>query len=270
MKFYKTFLMVCVVGCLVVANMAFADGVSWKPTSVYIAGFANYSPVSGFVQIPTGGISGSASSERPTFDELGVNNSWFYDLDLGAHWQKFGIYGGYEYNRLNGSNTLSSQLITHGITIPANTKIDTTTKFDWYHLGFSYDFDFYSSRLTLSPEIEFALLNFSYYFKTPAVDSSRAFNAGTIRIGAMGNYRFTPRIALIVDLVTSVPGVTNLNILTATAKLAFDVYQNKETKASLLVGTGITRIDFEDKQTLPNHMRLVMAPMVITGLAVSF
>src|SRR5262245_22896873 len=78
------------------------------PFVVTIKGSFNFGPIEGFLQTPTGGHPGTSSLERPSFDELGIDNVAFYDAGLDLQWRSARLYGGYQFIRVDGTETLSS------------------------------------------------------------------------------------------------------------------------------------------------------------------
>src|SRR2546425_88118 len=75
-----------------------------------VQGSFNFGPIDGFLQTPAGGRPGTSSAQRPKFDELGINDVAFYDTRLTVQWRDLLVYGGYEFIRVNGSDTLSQPL----------------------------------------------------------------------------------------------------------------------------------------------------------------
>jgi len=80
-----------------------------------VQGSFNYGPIDGFFQTPAGGRPGTSSARRPKFDELGIDDVAFYDTRLTVEWRSLLVYGGYEFIRLSGSDTLSQTVIGHGV-----------------------------------------------------------------------------------------------------------------------------------------------------------
>src|SRR5439155_17594602 len=82
------------------------------PVAITVEGSFNFGPVDGFLQTPAGGRPGTSSRHRPTFDELGIDDVAFYDTRLDVQWHRLRVYGGYQFMRLNESETLSRPLIS--------------------------------------------------------------------------------------------------------------------------------------------------------------
>ena len=238
----------------------------WRPSKIYIDTNLYYGSVNGFAQTPSGGSPGTSSNERPTLDELGIDHTLFYDCLIGSQWQRFGLYGGYQRIRPNGTSTLSTTLVTHGITIPAGTAGNSDLQFDWYRVGGGYDFYFH--KLTLTPEIELAYLKFSYLLNYGSA-TKRSYSPATMRVGLNSLYQFNSHIALNITAVTSTY-LTALNITDLQARMKFKILQHRSFATTFFVGTGYTRISFKDKQPLPNHVLFNTGLLATTGLEFSF
>jgi hypothetical protein len=90
-------------------------------------GSFRYGNITGFLQIPSGGGSGTTSNERPKFHEIGINQAPIGDVSLGLEWDNNAIYAGARLVRLSGKNTLSSTLISNGTTFPAGSLVSAST-----------------------------------------------------------------------------------------------------------------------------------------------
>lgn len=97
-----------------------------------VDGEFRYGNIQGFVQIPRGGGAGTTSSERPKFDEIGINQAAIGAPSLTLGWNNHNIYGVARIIRLSGSDVLSETLISNGATFPAGTHVSGNTRLDWY------------------------------------------------------------------------------------------------------------------------------------------
>ena len=95
-----------------------------------------YGNIRGFVQIPRGGGVDSTSSERPKFDEMGINHAAIGAPALTLGWNDHNIYALARIIRLSGSDLLSETLISNGTTFPAATHVSGKKQLDWYGLGY--------------------------------------------------------------------------------------------------------------------------------------
>jgi len=225
--------------------------------------------LSGFTSIPLGGALGTASLERPTLAEIGINRTTFYDVGLYLTMPVIRIYGNYEYLQPNGSGVLSHNLLFHGLLFPANTRINFATKFDLYNAGIDYPW-YCSDKLSIAPAVEFAAVDFSFLVNSGLVQSARSFVQGTGRIGLHARYDFTHALSLSMNAATSIPSLTNLEVVNLLAKINYNFIQYPHVNAGLFASIAYQKICFRDHQTLPNNIRLTMAPMEAVGVVVSF
>src|SRR5438046_2519282 len=75
-----------------------------------------YGPVSGHVQTPSGGRSGTSSADRPTFGEIGINTASIFDAEATAAIRDHGLYLGGQWVRLSGERNLEQSLVSQGNT----------------------------------------------------------------------------------------------------------------------------------------------------------
>lgn len=218
------------------------------------------------MQIPAGGNPQTTSVHRPTFEEIGIRDTIFYDVGFDMCWERFGLYGNAEIDHMHGSSVLKEQLISHGVVLPPGTHIDVTAIFDWYKFGAMYGFRV--KNCAIAPTFEVAVLDFGYYFRTSIEDSRRSFRATTYRFGLKGEYDLSCATSLVFEGAFSIPH--RLAIYDVSAKLASTFYENRCGRFDWFVGIGMTIIDFEDRQEMPNHMQLRLYPIATVGLSITF
>ena len=236
--------------------------------SIYVDTSAIYGRVNGYLQTPQGGTVGTSSTKRPTLGELGISDDVMYQINTALIWYDVGLYGGYQYIRPSGTATLGGPLITHGIMIPAGTALKSNLKFDLYHIGMLYQFYCLQQRLVLAPVFEFMSMDFSYKLNFPTF-ATRDYRQGTFRLGLKGIYYFDQRFSLHADFVSSIPGVSNTTITTTHAKIYAKVFQKNQLSTFAYLGLGYLRIDFEDNQPFPNHIRYQSGVLFDGGLRVA-
>lgn len=236
---------------------------------ISLTAWINYASINnGYMQIPIGGTPGTSSIDRPTFGELGINNTTNYNFEIAADWRNWGLYGIYNYNHPSRSAVLAQSLTTHGVTIPAATAINTDTKFDLYRIGLKYTFNLLNDRWQIYPLVEAAILNFNYEIQSAPATTSRRFNQATPRLGVGGKYFFTPTFYWDFELASSI-GISNLSIQTGNTHLGYTIFANKSQNANLFTGITYTRINFQDSQTMPNHINYAAWPGAEIGLRVT-
>ena len=241
------------------------------PVAITVQGSFNFGSVDGFLQTPAGGRPGTSSRRRPTFDELGIDDVAFYDTRPDIQWHRLRLYGGYQFIRLDGSETLSQPLISHGVPFAAGDSVRSDNRLDWSRIGAGWHFDFLDRRLELMPKAELALLDFKYHLSSRSQSADRSYIKGCPRLGLEGTYHLSDIISFNVDGSASLPLSNSPQIaaLRATANFRLLPHSHR-VKPSLFAGVGMEWIDYEDNQTLPNHIKANIGPFLITGVAVTF
>lgn len=242
---------------------------AYADSNFTVYGSGNFAPLSGFIQVPAGGTPGTSSIEKPTFNQLGLTQTSFYQLGFEYDNDWLGFYGQYQHLRPAGHEYLNENITTHGIFLPKNTSVASDNKFDLYRVGINHRF-FLSDKFVLAPELEITSLHFAYEFATPILHSSRAFHSMTERLGLEVEYYLSKSIYLSGNAATSIPKTSNLQVQTANADVNFKIAKNKDFETTVFTGVGYEKIHFEDKQTLPNNINLVASPMAELGIKFSF
>lgn len=238
--------------------------------SISFAAWVNYANINySFIQIPAGGAPGSTSANRPTFDQLGIKNNTNYNIRIHANWDVWGVYSMYNYNRPKGHSVLSQNLLTHSLYLPAGTAVSANTRFDLYRLGLTYNLALSNKQWQIYPLAEGTLLAFNYNLQSSAATTQRGFNQATVRFGIGGKYHFTPKLVWDFEVASSIPRMLNLDVKTANTHLDYSIFQTQSQSTSIFAGIAYTRIDFTDRQTVPNHICLVEWPSSEIGLQVT-
>jgi hypothetical protein len=238
---------------------------------VTIGGSVYYGHVEGFLQTPKGGNAGTSSRHRPTLEELGIDDTVFYDFQLAVDWRHFEFYGGYQAITLDGSATLSEPLVSHGLLFPAGDEVKSKTDFDWWRIGVGWKFKLADDRLEIMPKGEFALLDFNYNLTDSTQKAKRTYSKETIRLGVDTSYRINRVISLSLSTEGALPISDMPQIGNITGGVEFDLMpENPHVRPKLFIGGGAEWITYEDKQTVPNQFRVDLGPYVTAGLKVAF
>jgi hypothetical protein len=233
-----------------------------------------YGPVRGFVQTPAGGHPGTTSHDRPTLKELGIRTAPMADASIAAGWGAHEFYGGARLIQLSGSGVLGQTLVTHNVTFPAGTAIRSDLQFNWYRLGYAHRFLFRhrdGALLRIDPAIEGLLFDFGYRLSNgSSLSTSRAYFKGGVRLGVRSEWSPWPRFSILGDAMGSVPIPGQPVILSFQATGRYRLWGRPDRGGALSLGIGYDRIDHKDLQTVPNHLKIEMGPLVVAGLAVDF
>jgi hypothetical protein len=244
---------------------------SQGPIAINVEGSFNFGPIDGFLQTPAGGRPGTSSTHRPKFDELGVNDVAFYDTRLNAQWRHLVVYGGYQFIRLSGSDTLSQPLVSHGVAFAARDRLSTDDQLDWSRAGAGWSFVFLDHRLDLTPKAELALFNFQYHLSSASRSADRSYIKGCARVGIDSKFHLNRILSVNLDGSASLPlsNTPQIATLTATASLRF-LPESHRLKPHLFGGVGMEWIDYEDNQSLPNHIKADIGPFLTAGITATF
>jgi hypothetical protein len=237
---------------IAVPSVALAQGVGFSIRQ-------GYGPISGYVQTPAGGQPGTSDLKRPTFEELGIDNTTYTDIGVRYRRDKYTPYIGLRFINLDSSGILEDDLVTQGHSFLSGEYFDHKTSFDIYSFGVKGDF------AKLRPKAELAIMDFSYKFATSSATADRSYAKPTVRVGVEKTLRLD-RFEIGLEASGSIPisGMPEIYTVGAGAKYWLTEH----------VGVGATvqyfYLDYEDDQELPNHLRLEMEPAVSFALVFGF
>jgi hypothetical protein len=257
---------------ILVASLARADDVGAPPSAfefgVRASGF--YGPASGFIQVPLGGNPGTTSPRRPTLSELGIHDVALYEVTGLVRWGHFEAFGGYSGLEFDGSGSLSQSLVSHGVSFAAGSPFKSSTQLNVGNLGGGWKFDFDEHRLTLFPKIDVAILDFSYSLDSPPQRAARAYRTTAVRLGGEGSYDLGHGFGLELDGVMSLPIPHMAQLASVTGRVVYHLFPDAPVHSALFLGCGGRWINFEDSQTVPNHIHFQAGPLLTGGFSVSF
>ncbi len=226
-----------------------------------------------FIQTPLGGGIGSSDVARPTLLELGNNVVEIRDSRWQqSSWKHASILEGYNAINLLSSTQLQQPLITYGQHLATKTKLKSSVQLNWPYLRIIFStLKFGSVRFT--PQLELAMMDFDYKIITSAIRVGRHYHHLTLRGGATITLQLTPNSSITFGGLMSLPILDELNIISEA--LTFDLSDNLSGDLTKKAGTnknqGFTiglqqlRLDFEDKQDMPNHLYFDSGAAPIVG-----
>lgn len=241
------------------------------PVSITTRGQFSYGAMDGFVQMPAGGTPGSSSPERPTLDELDIDSAGFYDVLAAVNWRSWRLYAGYQAIPLDGSATLTRDLVSRNVAFPAGTRVSSEIDVNWFRAGAAYRFRLLDERLELMPKAEVAFVDFGYDLSGGGQAVDRSFMQTTIRLGLEARYRLHRIITAVLSADGALPIANMPQVASITGGFEFDLWPDQNrVRPVLFLGGGAQRINYEDDQSLPNHFHLDMGPYGTVGLGISF
>jgi hypothetical protein len=224
-------------------------------------------PVSGYLQTPAGGAPGTSDHERPTFDELDIDDVVYAGIAAFLPLsERTRIYVGGEWIDMSSSGTLDEPLISR-VPFPAGASFDATVAFDWYRLGLEHRIDLAGPRFRIAPKVELAVLEFDYELRTPDQSADRAYAKPAARVGVELTWRASDAVGLSLEGSASLPYPDTMPMIATTGgRIEARLVDTDDLAVLLFAGAGLLYIDYEDSQDLPNHIHLEIAPTYEGGI----
>jgi hypothetical protein len=146
-----------------------------------------FGEIDGFLQVPAGGTTGTTSTHRPTFDEIGIDDVAVIELNAGVAWRRENFFLDVLWIRSSGDAVLDQPLLTQGDIFAAGTTVESDIRLDQYRLGYRHRFDL-ASDLAVSPLVAVTLLDFDYRLESPGgPEADRGF------------LKYAPQLGISVD-----------------------------------------------------------------------
>jgi hypothetical protein len=234
-----------------------------------------YGSVDGYLQTPSGGHQGTTNIKRPTFDELGINNVLSFDVSLNARWKMHTLTLGMQLNRFSEDSTLHDPLISQNISFPANSEVSSDIRLDWYRLGYLYTFDLspkdHQKTLFISPGVDISLLDFHYELTNQEDQHvDRAYEKVGPRLLCNVDWKIIEGLDLQAHASGSLPISNTPSIINLSLAAEKNLFSTSGLKCLAYLGIAYEKIEYEDNQDVPNHIKAEMWPLVTTGLKMQF
>ncbi|RNC82738.1 MAG: hypothetical protein ED559_13490 [Phycisphaera sp.] len=225
---------------------------------------------------PKGGDPGTTSPGRPTLEEIGITTVTAAEAEVlltsGPH--RFSTFA--TLLRLDGDDTLTSDLITHNVLFPSGLDVESEVKLDWYAFGYGYEFVIESEntdqKLTLVPSAHFVLFDFLYRLEGSNGSSiQRAYIKPGFQVGGEAVWDTGTPLSLKLSGQAGLPFDSTAEIWTIDAVALLRLSDNgSPSDWRVFAGVEYTTIDFEDTQPIPNDISVDLGPMVKVGVEVTF
>jgi hypothetical protein len=233
-----------------------------------------YGEVHGYLQTPRGGSPGTTSTHRPTFREVGITGAPMADVSVTAGLQNHALYAGARLVYLSGSDVLDSPLVSHGTTFPAGSPVKSNVQLNWYRVGYQYHFLYSNDEgaaFGFYPAVGLVLLDFKYKLSGPGgLSAGRSYIQPAPQIGLDCEWRPKGRFSVSGGVTSSLPFSNMPFILSTEVVGKFRLWGTEGSRGLAFLGIGYDRVEYKDKQDVPNHIKADMGPEVIVGLEVNF
>ena len=248
-----------------------------------VTGSYLYGPVGGFVQIARGGKKHSTTLRRPRFAEMGLNDTNIADGQIDYQFDANNdIFLGAQINNLNGSGVIHPALTSHGVSFPNGTHVSSGLRFNWYRLGYRYNFILNTADngvpdLTLSPYIDVLLWDFAYNLNGGSISAGhprvagRSFDKTGFQVGAVLAWRPGGGPLSFEANLASFPPASSLATISVEQLIArYHFYQYRGVDFSVHAGVAWEQQDFYDAQKVQNRISNYFGPMLIAGLQIRY
>jgi hypothetical protein len=235
-----------------------------------------YGGIDGYVQTPSGGNPGTTSLHRPTLAELGFDNVSVFDVSLATQAGASIFFLGAQIIELDGSATLSETLITQSAVFPAGTHEHASVQLDWYRFGYEYQFTFdlndQGSQLRVAPGIEGVLLDFDYQITAAGgLHAHRSYAKAGVSIGGSVEWLTGTPLSFEAQGFWGLPIDSTAQILNVDLVARWQLWGARHAwGGAAYLGAAYEHIEYEDNQTVPNHINVDLGPMLIAGLQITF
>ncbi len=228
----------------------------------------------GYLQTPAGGQPGSTTDQRPTLKELGFDSIAIYDIAIGqvVAKGKHKLVGGYQTIRADGTTTLEKDLTSQNKNFSKGDVVKADLQADWFRFNYLYQWavaEFAGKPFTISPGAGLVFFDFHYQLDSNALSVDRAYSKAGYRVGAELGWQPADKFSLQLNVFEGLPIPNTPIILSTELKGKYEIWKNKST-GSLTAGIAYNRIDYEDEQTVPNHIRIETGPLVTVGVTITF
>jgi hypothetical protein len=238
-----------------------------------LEGMWMYGPVSGHVQIPSGGRPGTTSSNRPSFGEIGINTASIYDAQVLPSFRDHGLYIGAEWIRLSGEQDLEQRLISQGETFAAGSRVKSDVKLDWYRVGYRYRIQRGDEAGSELPNTEIysrlgaAVLDFHYKLDgAGATQADRSFIKAAPQMGVEMEWHATNKFSIAGEFTSTLPFRSMPWIVTTQLEGKYKFFEKNGVGLSGFVGAGYEKINFHDHQDASNEINADFGPMLRAGV----
>jgi hypothetical protein len=244
-----------------------------EPFEIIVGTSQAYGSISGYLQTPAGGNPGSSSIRRPTFEELGFEdtnvNQGYFAFSKGNHTVLLDAH----LVRLDGYSTLTEPLKSQYRDFAAGETVKADVQTDYYDLIYLYHFtevDLFGKRMTISPGAGLVVFDFHYELAGASDKADRSYGNVGARIGGELNLTLTEKLSISADAFASIPISNTVSIYSLELLGEYQLWKTSRLETTAILGIAYDYIDYEDEQELPNHIRVELKPLLKIGIEIKF
>ena len=224
----------------------------------------------GFLQTPAGGEPGTTSRNRPDFAELGFDRQSAIDAYGRIHKGRHTLEIGGQWQRQSGKSVLTRDLVSQKKFFAAGTRVSADTQTDWYRLNYLYTLDSGMDNIDLAVGGGLVWFDFHYRLKSATARADRAYSKVGYRAGANIDWNLNDKWMFNGQLFAPVPLSNTPEIWTLELNGTYRLWKSGDRQLKAVAGIGYHRLDYEDDQKVPNHIRVEMSPYFKLGLNLDF
>ncbi|WP_456372505.1 hypothetical protein [Thiolapillus sp.] len=224
----------------------------------------------GFVQTPAGGEPGTTSRSRPTFDELDFDRQTALDAYAMFNMEGHQFEIGGQWQRQSGKSVIRKDLVSQKKFFPVGTQVNADIQTDWYRINYLYALNRTNENISLSAGGGLVWFDFDYQLKSHTAKADRAYSKLGYRIGAAMTWRINDRFTLDSRLFAPIPLPNTPEVWTLDINAKYSLWESAASRTLLSAGVGYNRLDYEDGQKVPNHIRVEISPYFRLGLILEF
>ncbi|MFI4936998.1 MAG: hypothetical protein ACHQJ6_00625 [Candidatus Berkiellales bacterium] len=258
----KNILLFCLFFCATAAQV----NASWQG---FIFANTGYGQLSGLAQTPKGGSPGTTRFNRPTFDEANIKHNIINELAAGIDYCDYFAVLDYRQQHVHGNKILTEDLITHAKFIPQGSPFNMHIQYDWIAMWLGKAFSFNQNQSIVSPFLAGNWIKYQYDFVAPSAQSGRHFSISALTAGIAIEHYFDDRFSLDAMGQLTMP-INNVRIYDATVGVNYHFVVSPHLILSPRLGLLATYINYEDEQTVPNHIQYRAKPHGMLGLTAKF
>lgn len=226
----------------------------------------SHADVRGFQQTPKGGNPGTTSLERPSFEELHINSKTYSNMGAWLRFEPFQINFNYLPLKYDGQTILSSELVSHGITIPQGSFFSSDIKDHLYSADFARIFKPFHAFM-IAPLAMVHVFDHHYEFKSGPLSSTRSFLTTGFGLGLDMTYAFLYQYELNAKINVAIP-INNLDVNKAKLSIAYVWALTPRFTMKPYALVEWNKIRFKDHQPVPNLLDYRLSPIWGMGLSV--